>query len=251
MSSAGTAVITGASSGIGEATAYALAAGGFDLVLGARRTDRVVDVAARATKEHGIRAEGRTLDVTDPASVAAFAEGVESAEVVVAKTGGALGLEPVADFDEGQWRWMFDANVLGVARTVRAFLPALRASGDGRIAVVTSIAGHQTYAGGAGYTAAKHAEAAVVDTLRLELLGEPIRVIEVAPGLVETEFSTVRFAGDEERARGVYAGVQPLTGADVAEAIVWAVTRPAQVTVGRLDLYPRAQATARDVHRRA
>ena len=240
-----TAVVTGASSGIGAATARRLAADGFEVVLAARREDRLRDLAG----ELGDRARVQPLDVTDPASVAALAEAVPSCGVLVANAGGARGLEPVAGFDEEAWRWMWEANVLGLARTVRALLPALEASGDGRVVAVTSVAAHQTYPGGAGYTGAKHAAGAVVDTLRVELLGRPVRVIEVAPGLVRTEFSTVRFGGDEARADAVYDGVQPLTADDVADAIAYAVTRPPNVTIARMDLLPRAQAGARDVHR--
>jgi NADP-dependent 3-hydroxy acid dehydrogenase YdfG len=240
-----TAVVTGASSGIGAATARRLAAEGFDVVLAARREDRLRALA----DEIGDRARVQVTDVTDSDSVAALAASVPECAVMVANAGGALGLEPITDFDERQWRWMWDANVLGTARTIRALLPQLIGSGDGRIAVVTSIAGHQTYPGGAGYTSAKHAAAAVVDTLRVELLGQPVRVTEIAPGLVETEFSTVRFGGDAERAAAVYEGLRPLTGEDVADAIVYAVTRPWYFTVARMDLLPRAQAGARDTFR--
>lgn len=250
MTDRGTAVITGASSGIGAATARTLGALGFDLRLGARREERVAALATEVARTSGVRTEGLRLDVTDAASVQGFAAGLDSVEVLVANAGGALGLDPVERFDEEQWRWMYDANVLGVARTVQAFLPALRASGDARIVVVTSVAGHETYPGGAGYAAAKHAAAAVTDTLRVELLGEPVRVIEVAPGMVETPFSSVRFDGDEERAAAVYRGVTPLTAEDVADAIGWSVTRPAHMTVARLDLRPRDQASARDLFRR-
>lgn len=239
------AVVTGASSGIGAATARRLAAEGFEVVLAARRADRLEALA----REIGPRARPHVADVTDPASVEALAGAVGACRVLVANAGGALGTEPVAELDEDRWRWMWEANVLGMALTVRALVPALEASGDGRIVVVTSIAGHQTYPGGAGYTSAKHAAAAVVDTLRVELLGRPLSVTEIAPGLVETEFSTVRFGGDAERARGVYAGLRPLTGDDVADAIAYAVTRPPHMVVGRMDLFPRAQASARDVHR--
>ncbi len=245
----GLAVVTGASGGIGAATARALAEAGFDVLLGARRADRLAAVAA----EIGPAARTRVLDVTDPASVQAFAAGVASCEVLVCNAGGALGLAPVAEADEAEearWRWMWEANVAGVARTVRAFLPALVASGNGRIVVVTSVAGHQVYPGGGGYTAAKHAAAAVVQTLRLELLGRPVRVIEIAPGMVDTEFSLVRFDGDAERAEAVYAGTVPLTADDVAEAVTWAVTRPPHVAIARMDLFPRDQASARDIHRR-
>jgi NADP-dependent 3-hydroxy acid dehydrogenase YdfG len=195
-------------------------------------------------------ARAAALDVTDAASLQAFVEGVDRCEVLVCNAGGALGLEPVSELDRDDWRWMWEANVLGVAETVRAFLPKLIASGDGRIAIVTSVAGHQVYPGGAGYCGAKHAAAAVTEALRLELLGQPVRITEIAPGLVRTEFSTVRFKGDEERAAAAYAGLEPLTAEHVAEAIVWAVTRPLPMTVARIDLYPRAQASARDVFRR-
>jgi NADP-dependent 3-hydroxy acid dehydrogenase YdfG len=240
-----TAVVTGASSGIGAATARRLAAEGFDVVLAARREDRLRALA----DEIGERARVQVTDVTDAASVQALADAVADCAVVVANAGGALGLEPVAEFDEGQWRSMFETNVLGMAATVRALLPKLIDSGDGRVVVVTSIAGHQTYPGGAGYAGAKHAAAAVVETLRLELLGQPVRVTEIAPGLVETEFSTVRFGGDAERAAGVYEGLRPLTGDDVADAIAYAVTRPWYFTVARMELMPRAQANARETFR--
>ena len=167
-----TAVVTGASSGIGAATARRLAADGFDVVLAARREERLRALA----EEIGERARVHVTDVTDAGSVESLAEAVDDCAVLVANAGGALGFEPVTEFDEGQWRWMWDANVLGMARTVRALLPKLIASGDARIVVVTSIAGHQTYPNGAGYTSAKHAAAADVDTLRVELLGRPVRV---------------------------------------------------------------------------
>jgi len=237
--------VTGASSGIGAATARRLAAEGFEVVLGARRLDRLEALAA----EIGPPARFHRLDVTDPASVAAFADAVPECAVLVCSAGGALGLDPVEAFDEQGWRWMWEADVLGVARTVRAFLGKLVASGDGRIVVVVSIAGHEIYPGGAGYTAAKHAAAALTDTLRLELLGRPVRVIEVSPGLVDTEFSTVRFAGDHDRVAAVYAGLTPLSADDVADAIGYAVTRPPHVTVARIDILARDKANARDIHR--
>jgi NADP-dependent 3-hydroxy acid dehydrogenase YdfG len=246
MGSAGTAVVTGASSGIGAATARHLAAAGFDVVLGARRLDRLEEVAASI----GPAARAHRLDVIDPESVTEFAAAVPECAVLVCNAGGALGLDPVETGDDVEWRWMWESNVLGVVRTVRAFLPALVASGDGRLVVVTSIAGHEVYPGGGGYTSAKHAAAAVAATLRLELLGRPVRVIEVAPGMVHTEFSTVRFGGDDERATAVYSGMAPLTADDVADAIGWAVTRPPHVTAARIDLLARDQASTRDFHRR-
>ncbi|MCL4544615.1 MAG: SDR family NAD(P)-dependent oxidoreductase [Chloroflexi bacterium] len=241
----GRAVVTGASSGIGAATARRLSAMGFAVTLGARRLERLEALA----KDLGSGAQALRLDVTDEASVTAFAAAVPSCEVLVCNAGGALGLEPVTEISEDYWRQMWEANVMGVVRCARAFLPQLIASGNGRIVVVTSVAGHQIYVNGGGYTAAKHAAAVVTDTLRLELLGKPVRVTEIAPGMVETEFSLVRFAGDEERATNTYKGMTPLTADNVAEAIVWAVTRPANVTIARIDLFSRAQGSARDVYR--
>jgi NADP-dependent 3-hydroxy acid dehydrogenase YdfG len=239
------AVVTGASSGIGAASVRRLVAEGFDVIAAARREERLKALAT----ELGPAVTPYRLDVTDAGAVRDVAGSVERCEVLVCNAGGALGLEPVAGLDEANWRRMWETNVLAVAVTVRAFLPALVASGDGRVVVVTSVAGHQTYLGGGGYTSAKHGAAAVVETLRLELLGQPVRVTEIAPGMVDTEFSTVRFAGDTERAAAVYAGMTPLTGDDVADAIAWAVTRPAHVAAARIDLFPRDQASARDVHR--
>lgn len=238
-----TAVITGASSGIGEATARRLAAEGFDVVIGARRTDRLEAIA----KE--IDARWAPLDVTDAASVEAFCTQVESCHVLVNNAGGAKGLTGIADASDEQWTWMFETNVLGLMRVTRALLPALIASGDGHVVTVGSIAGYETYEGGAGYTAAKHGARAVTETLRLELLGHPVRVTEVAPGLVETEFSVVRFDGDTERAAKVYEGIEPLVAEDVADCIAWAVTRPSHVNVDLIVVKPRAQARATKVHR--
>ncbi len=239
-----TAVITGASSGIGAATARLLAEHGYRVVLGARRLERLRELAA----ETG--GEALALDVTDPDSVAAFAAAVPECEVLVNNAGGALGLDPLAEADEEQWRTMYDANVLGTMRMTRALLPLLIASGNGHVVAVTSIAAFETYRGGAGYTAAKHAQRAAVQTLRLELLGEPVSVTEVAPGMVETEFSLVRFEGDAEAAAKVYAGMEPLRAEDVAECIRWAIAQPAHVNVDEIVVRPRDQARATEVHRR-
>lgn len=238
-----TAVVTGASAGIGAATARQLAAAGFDVVVGARRVDRLHPLVEQvgATAIH--------LDVTDDASVAAFCERVEDCHVLVNNAGGALGLEPVAGADLSKWQAMYDTNVLGVVRMTQALLPRLVASGDGRIVIVGSIAGIEAYPGGAGYNAAKFGVHAVRDVLRQELLGQPVQVTEIQPGLVETEFSLVRFDGDADRAGAVYAGMTPLTADDVAEAIVWCATRPAHVNVDTLLLLPRDQAKATKVHR--
>lgn len=237
-----TAVITGASSGIGAATARALAADGYRTVLGARRLERLRDLAA----ETG--GEAVALDVADSGSVAAFAARVPACDVLVNNAGGALGLEPLAEADEEQWRAMYESNVLGTMRMTRALLPRLRESGDAHVVAVTSIAAFEVYRGGAGYTAAKHAQRAAVKTLRLELLGEPVRVTEIVPGMVETEFSLVRL-GSEEAASRVYEGMTPLSGEDVAECIRWAVELPSHVNIDEIIVRPRDQATATEVAR--
>jgi NADP-dependent 3-hydroxy acid dehydrogenase YdfG len=239
-----TAVVTGASSGIGAATARALAGDGYELIVGARRLDRLEELAA----EIGA-ARCFALDVTDPASVEAFAGRVERCDVLVNNAGGALGLEPVAEADEERWRWMYEANVLGTMRMTRALLPALVGSGDGLIVAVTSIAAFEAYRGGAGYMAAKHAQRAMLRGLRLELLGEPVRVTEVAPGMVETEFSLVRLDGDEEAARRVYEEMKPLDARDVAECIRWVASLPSHVDVDEIVVRPRDQAAATEVFR--
>ncbi|MGE4425943.1 MAG: SDR family NAD(P)-dependent oxidoreductase [Solirubrobacteraceae bacterium] len=236
------AVVTGASSGIGEATAGRLAAEGFDVVIGARRVERVQAVAER------IGGTARPLDVTDPASVDAFCSALDRCDVLVNNAGGALGVDPVLAGDDDQWRSMFESNVLGAVRMTRTLLPLLDASGDGRIVVIGSIAGFESYPGGGGYVAAKHAIAAAVRIMRIELLGRPIRITEVAPGMVDTEFSTVRL-GDAERAAAVYQGMTPLTADDIADVVTFAVTRPAHVNLDHIVVRPRDQATARDVHR--
>ena len=240
----GIALVTGASSGIGEATVRSLAAAGFEVVAAARRVERCEEVA------HQVGGRTLKLDVADPGSVAALAESVPEVSVVVNNAGGALGLEPVAQAEEEYWRQMYETNVMGVMRVTKALLPALERSGNGHIVVIGSVAGVEVYPGGAGYTAAKHAANAVSRTLRLELLGKPIRVSEVAPGMVETEFSLVRFEGDREKADKVYEGTRPLSAEDVADAIAYVVTRPPHVDIDYLSIKPTDQATARDVHRR-
>ncbi len=237
-----TAIVTGASSGIGEATARQLAAAGFRVVLGARRMDRLQQVADE------IGGVALPLDVTSPSSVAAFADAAGEARVLVNNAGGARGLAPVIDADEDHWRWMWETNVLGTLRMTKALLPRLIASGDGHVVTVTSIAANELYDNGAGYTSAKHAQAAVHRTLRGELLGQPVRFTEVLPGMVETEFSLMRL-GDAEKAARVYDGLVPLTASDVAEVITFAVTRPAHVNLDQIVLKPRAQASATRRHR--
>jgi NADP-dependent 3-hydroxy acid dehydrogenase YdfG len=241
-----TAVVTGASSGIGAATARRLAAEGYDVVAAARRRDRLDKLAADVP---GIRPV--PLDVTDQESVNALAAALERCDVLVSNAGGAVGMETVAQAEVADWQWMFDVNVLGSLRVTRALLPLLIESGDGVLVMLTSTAGFVSYEGGGGYVAAKHAQTGMTETLRLELVGEPVRIVEIAPGMVRTdEFSVNRFHGDRARADKIYEGVpDPLTADDVADAIAWCVTRPAHVNVDRLVLRPRAQAAQHKVHR--
>jgi len=237
------AVVTGASSGIGAATARALTACGFRVLIGARRLARLRAIAAQ------IGALYLPLDVTDPSSVERFAADAADAQVLVNNAGGSLGLDPVEQANDDDWRTMYETNVLGLMRMTRALLPALERSGHGHIVNIGSIAGFEVYPGGAGYTAAKHAARAVNQTLRLELLGRALRVTEIDPGMVETEFSLVRFRGDVERAKKVYEGLQPLVAEDIADCVAWAVTRPFHVNVDQLVVRPRQQATATVVAR--
>ncbi|MET7766026.1 SDR family NAD(P)-dependent oxidoreductase [Streptomyces sp. NPDC005336] len=245
-----TAVITGASSGIGAATARRLAAAGFRVVLAARRKDRVEALAAELT-EAGHEAEAYVLDVTDRTAVESFAAGLDRCDVLVNNAGGAIGSETVATADPADWRAMYEVNVVGVLQVTQALLPALTASGDGTVVVMSSTAGYVAYEGGGGYVAAKHGAHAVAATLRLELCGDPVRVIEIAPGMVRTdEFAVNRYRGDESKAAAVYEGVaEPLTADDVADAVEWAVTRPAHVNIDMMVIRPRAQAAQHKVHR--
>ncbi|AVM01769.1 SDR family oxidoreductase [Gordonia iterans] len=233
------AVVTGASSGIGAATARALARDGYQVVIGARRTDRITELA----EEIGGRA--MYLDVTDAASVERFAGTLERVDVLVNNAGGAKGLAPVSEADLEDWRWMWETNVVGTLRMTKALLPALIASGDGLIVTVTSIAALDVYDNGAGYTSAKHAQGVLHRTLRGELLGKPVRLTEICPGMVETEFSLVRFDGDADRADQIYQGLTPLTADDVADVIAFAASRPPHVNLDQIVLKPRDQADAR------
>jgi len=245
------AVVTGASSGIGAASARRLAAEGLHVVLGARRLDRLEALA----KEIGGTAV--TLDVTSDKSVAELAATVASlgvpCRVLVNNAGGAKGLDPIERSDVEEWRWMFEVNVLGTLRVTKALVPALEASGAGHVVLMSSTAARGVYEGGAGYTGAKHAIAAFAETLRLELNGRPIRVTEIAPGMVRTdEFSLVRFGGDEDKAAKVYEGVaEPLTADDIADCVAWCVTRPPHVDIDLLVVRPLAQASNQKVHRQA
>ena len=239
------AVVTGASSGIGAATARALAAAGYHVICTARRIDRLNDVARE------INGTAIACDVTDPAQVAILASQVgDSLDILVNNAGGAFGVGPVVDSDPDQWRQMYEVNVIGTLNVTKALAPALIASGAGTIINTGSIAGHLAYEGGGGYTAAKHGLAVMTETLRLELNGQPVRVTEIAPGMVRTEeFSLVRL-GDKAKADAVYAGVaEPLVAEDVADAICWVATRPQHVNIDLLVIKPLAQAAPHKVHR--
>ena len=241
------AVVTGASSGIGAATATVLAQRGYKVIGGARRVERV----RKAVGESGI---ALPLDVSDRNSVESFVSEVTGrfghVDVLVNNAGGALGLGPIAEADDEDWIGMWKSNVLGLMYMTRACLPLLRKARHGHIVNISSVAAFETYKGGAGYTAAKHAVRAITRTLRLELNGEPIRITEIAPGLVETEFSVVRFRGDRKAAKAVYAGLKPLTAEDVADCIVFAVTRPPRVDIDEIVIRPVAQATTFQVARK-
>ncbi|MFI6645834.1 SDR family NAD(P)-dependent oxidoreductase [Streptomyces sp. NPDC050504] len=244
------AVVTGASSGIGAATARRLAAAGYRVVLTARRKDRIEALEAELTAA-GHQATAYALDVTDRAAVDEFATAFRSLALLVNNAGGALGADPVATGDPADWRRMYETNVIGTLNLTQALLPALTASGDGTVVIVSSTAAHATYENGGGYVAAKHGAHVLAETLRLEIVGTPVRVIEIAPGMVKTdEFALTRFGGDEAKAAKVYEGVpDPLTADDVADTITWAVTRPPHVNIDLLVVRPRAQASNTKVHR--
>jgi NADP-dependent 3-hydroxy acid dehydrogenase YdfG len=244
------AVITGASSGIGAATARQLAAAGYRVVLTARRKDRI-EALAEEINQSGHSATAYALDVTDREAVDEFASAFQKIGVLINNAGGALGADPVATGDPADWRQMYETNVIGTLNLTQALLPKLEASGDGTVVVISSTAGHATYEGGAGYVAAKHGAHVLAETLRLEIVGRPVRVIEIAPGMVKTdEFALTRFDGDRQKAEKVYEGVaQPLTAEDVADTITWTVTRPSHVNIDLLIVRPRAQASNTKVHR--
>lgn len=240
-----TAVVTGASSGIGEATAVRLAEEGFEVVVGARRMDKLERVAERCG------ATALRLDVRDASSILEFADRIENVDVLVNNAGLALGLTSLEAIPDEELTVMWETNVLGLVRVTRALLPKLEASGNGHVVNLGSTAAHETYPGGGGYTASKHAVRAINQTLRLDLLGRPVRITMVSPGLVETEFSVVRFGGDEAKAKKPYEGMQPLVAEDVADCIAWAVTRPPHVNIDEIVLRPVAQATSTTVARKS
>jgi len=246
----GVAVVTGASSGIGAASAIGLAAAGYHVVLTARRLDRLVEVADQIAAAGG-SASVHELDVTDRPAVDAFADSLDRCDVLLANAGGAFGGDTIADSSPDDWQAMYNVNVLGTLHVTQALLPKLIATGAGTIVLMGSTAGLISYEGGGGYVVAKHGIHAFAETLRLELFDQPIRIIELAPGMVKTdEFAVKRFRGDADKAAAVYAGVaEPLTAADVADAVVWSVTRPPHFNVDLMVIRPRAQAAQHKVHR--
>jgi NADP-dependent 3-hydroxy acid dehydrogenase YdfG len=254
MSERAIAVVTGASSGIGAATARRLATEGFHVVLAARRADGL-DALVMVVTSAGGAATGAVVDVTSDADVAGLARIVTELdgdlELLVNNAGGAAGSDPIEFASVEDWQWMYDVNVLGTLRVTKALLPALEESGAGTVIVLSSTAGLVVYEGGAGYAAAKHAQTAFAETLRLELNGRPIRVIEIDPGMVRTdEFALTRYRGDAAKAAAVYAGVaEPLVAEDIADCIAWCATRPHHVNVDRLVVRPLAQAAQHKVHR--
>lgn len=241
------AVVTGGSSGIGAATAIALGRHGYQIVVGARRVERLKRVAG----ENGVALH---LDVTDKDSVKEFVREIAARfgriDVLVNNAGGALGQDPIEKAVDEEWVRMWQTNVFGLMVMTRECLPLLRKAKSGHIVNIGSVAGFETYAGGAGYTSVKHAVRAITDTLRLELNGEPIRVTEVEPGFVETEFALVRLHGDRKAAKAVYEGLKPLTAEDIADCVVWAVTRPAYVDIDQIVVRPVAQARVWKVARK-
>ncbi|GJM20227.1 MAG: oxidoreductase [Planctomycetota bacterium] len=250
-------MITGASAGIGAALARQLAEGGWDLVLGARRLDRLESLAAELHAAHGRRVLAVPLDVRDGASLDAFAlqaeafAGSRGVTALVNSAGLARGAGRLPDAtaaDEAEWEEVFDINVLGLLRVTRRFLPGMRQRGVGHVLNMGSLAGIETYEGGAIYCASKSAVRVISRALRLELIGSGLRVCCINPGMVETEFSEVRF-GDTEAAKAVYQGMTPLTGDDVARACMWVLTQPPHTNIEELWLQPTDQASAQKVHR--
>jgi NADP-dependent 3-hydroxy acid dehydrogenase YdfG len=247
-------LITGASSGFGEAAAIAFAREGAKLLLGARRVDRLEKVAAEARKAGSPAAQVCALDVASTPSVNAFADfarqHTDKIDVLINNAGGAKGLDKLADGKDEDWEFMMQTNVLGVLRMTRAVLPMMVNNPGSSIINIGSIAGRTAYEGGTAYCAAKAGELQITRALRLELCGTGVRVSTVDPGLAETEFSLVRFKGDAARAKKVYDGMFPLTADDIADTLVWVASRPSHVCIDEMLLKPTDQAQVYKVHRR-
>lgn len=248
-------LITGASSGFGAAAAQAFGAQGARLLLGARRTERLAEVAQAARRAGAPAAEVHFLDVSSTPSVEEFVAWIRTVtdrvDVLVNNAGGAMGQDPVATGRDVDWEGMLQSNVLGVLRMTRSVLPLMLPHPGGLILNIGSVAGRGVYEGGAVYCAAKAGELQITRALRLELCGTGLRVATIDPGMAETEFSVVRFNGDQERAAKVYTGIEPLRAEDVAEAMVWVASRPAHVCVDEMVMKCTDQADFHKVHRRA
>src|ERR1041385_4355185 len=247
-------LITGASAGFGAAAARAFAAQGAKLMLGARRVDRLKQTATEARKAGAAAAELHELDVSKTGSVEAFVQWTrtltDKIDVLVNNAGGAHGLDTVAQGKDEDWETMMQVNVLGVLRMTRACLPLLLNNPGSSIINLGSIAGRIAYEGGSAYCASKAGELLITRTLRLELCGTGVRVTSLDPGMAETEFSMVRFKGDEARSKKVYEGVIPLTGEDVADALVWIASRPPHVNIDEMIIKCTDQAALHKAHRR-
>ncbi|TMQ57192.1 MAG: SDR family NAD(P)-dependent oxidoreductase [Candidatus Eisenbacteria bacterium] len=248
------ALVTGATSGFGLATARALAAQGCHVAITGRRDDRLQAVANEIRDRHRVDALALRFDVRELSQVRSSLEGarglLSKLDIVVNNAGLALALDPIQTGDPADWDRMIDTNVKGLLYVTRTVLPGMVERGRGHIVNIGSVAGHQTYAGGAVYSATKYAVRAISDALRYDVLGKGVRVSNVEPGLAETEFSEVRFRGDVSRAQSVYEGMTPLRGEDVADAVVWCLTRPPHVNVQSVLILPTDQASAHAVHRR-
>jgi serine 3-dehydrogenase len=246
-------LITGASSGIGRACAEAFAARGCRLLLAARRVERLEELSAALRERHGTDVLTVALDVRDREAVDEWVDGLpetwQKIDILVNNAGLARGRAPLHEGDVADWEEMIDTNLKGLLWVTRAVLPGMIGRGRGHVINIGSIAGHEVYPGGSVYCATKHAVAALNRCLAIDTLGTGVRVSSVDPGMVETEFSLVRFHGDAERAEGVYDGLEALRGEDVAEAVVFCATRPSHATVREMILMPTAQAAAVHIHR--
>lgn len=249
-----TVLITGASSGIGAACARLLAADGARLILAARRAEKLQTLASALQAQHGIEVLSLPLDVSDPQAVQAAVDGLppewQAIDVLINNAGLSRGLDKQYEAPRQDWEEMIDTNVKGLLYMSRAVVPGMVARGRGHVVNVGSIAGRQTYPGGSVYCATKAAVKALSEGLKLDLLGTPVRVTNIEPGFVETEFSDVRFRGDSERAKQVYQGLVPLTGEDIADSIVFAITRPPHINISEIFLMPTDQSSVFHVHRR-
>ncbi len=243
-----TALVTGATSGIGEASAHALAGAGFDLIVTGRRAERLKHLKEELKSAYNVDVLSLAFDVRDPHQTAASLSTLpgrwRSIDVLVNNAGLASGLDPIDSGDLGDWEQMIDTNIKGLLYVTRIVAPMMIECGSGHIINIGSIAGRQVYANGAVYCATKHAVNALSQGMRVDLVRHGIRVTEIRPGMVETEFSEVRFHGDTARAASVYEGVDPLEAEDIAEAVLWAVTRPPHVNIDEIALTPQQQANA-------